>query len=808
MKYSEIFKEARRLHQSGFAVHWLHPRSKRPIEAGWTSGPKKPWGYLAETYIAGLNLGVRTGTPSKIGDLYLAVVDVDVKSTDPRHRAEALAAVRTIFGDLKPPEVRSGRGNGSRHYYILTHETFKTFDYAWSEEQVRVSMPSKKPSKLELKVLTEKEIASGIRIANAWEISFYSDGRQVVLPPSVHPDSGELYGWKRPFTAPAEIPTVRLKAWTPGGVGSSGGVADVDGVARGSEREALQAPERSEGATLEGFEVKDVEIDWLPISDEMRLAIKDGVGVEDRSGFLLKASTALISAGLSQNEVLSVLTDPGSFLGACGYDHAKTKDRGRAAAWIYRYTFKKVKEERSAANVFARVAIDKPRQLTEEEARAQSVELEAERNWRQDLVRGGQNGQGNPQKLVQNVVLILKNEVSPLIVKRDLFAYRDTYDCDTPWGGKKDQIVGDDDVAMIKYWISVHFRFEPTNTTISDALTVIACKNAYDPVKSFLDGLPAWDSKARLDTWLSVNFEAEGHPEYLAQVFRKWMFAMVLRVYEPGAKFDWMPIFEGAQGIGKSSFGRLLVGDKYFLDWLPNLNDKDSALSLQGMWGVEMGELSQFRRNELENIKAFITRTVDKLRPPYGRRLIESPRRCVFFGTTNKDKYLIDETGNRRFKPIIVGNLDFKALRRERVQLFAEAKYLYDQKIETPTTLDLTGEARVFEKKIQSEKMVEDDSNAMLQAMEDFVEKVGRKSTEFNLFKFRILDLFDGRGPLTKWKAENRNLQFAAKMLKKMGAENRFIEGRKYWKVGGSDEKDTPPTHHKKSNDYEDVNFS
>jgi predicted P-loop ATPase len=65
----------------------------------------------------------------------------------------------------------------------------------------------------------------------------------------------------------------------------------------------------------------------------------------------------------------------------------------------------------------------------------------------------------------------------------------------------------------------------------------------------------------------------------LPQVFRKWLVASVTRTYEPGAKFDWMPILEGAQGTGKSSFGAVLFGQRYFADWLPNLADKDAALA-------------------------------------------------------------------------------------------------------------------------------------------------------------------------------------------------------------------------------------
>ncbi len=541
------------------------------------------------------------------------------------------------------------------------------------------------------------------------------------------------------------------------------------------------------------------------MSEEVRSGIIDGTGVDDRSGYLLKASSALISAGLSQNEVLTVLTDPKTFLGAVGYDHAKTKSREKAAAWVYKYTFKKVAKERSAAGIFGKASeAPRGRKLSAEEQEEQAAEFEEDRDWRQNLVKGGQNGTGPPQKLVQNVVLILKNAVSPLVVKRDEFAFRDTYDLDTPWGGKIGQPLSDDEVAKIKYWLGVHWRFEPNNNVISDALTVIACQNAFDPAKDWLESLPAWDETERLNSWLVDHFEAKGNREYLAQVFRKWMFAMVLRVYQPGAKFDWMPIFEGAQGIGKSSFGRLLVGDKYFLDWLPNLNDKDSALSLQGMWGVEMGELSQFRKNELENIKAFITRTVDKLRPPYGRRLIESPRRCVFFGTTNRETYLVDETGNRRFKPVVVGSLDFEALRAERVQLFAEAKWLYDQKKETEQTLDLTGAAKTYEQKIQLEKMVEDDSHTMEQAFETFVEKIESGAVKFDLTKFKILDLFQGVGPLAGWRIENKNCQFAARMLKRRGAKMRKVRGARVWEIDKEDLKSSKlDTRHPNPTPYE-----
>lgn len=779
---NEVLREAKRIYDLGGAVHWLHPKSKRPIESGWASGPRKEWEYLETTYSEGFNVGVRLGTPSRIDGRFLTVIDLDVKSKEARHREEALSKLHELLGEIHAPSVTSGRGNGSGHFYCLTERPFKTYNPNQSDETVRVHMPSKKPSKAEKKALTHQEIAEGVRLSRAWEISLYSDGRQVVLPPSIHPDTGKLYRWETPLTAAGDLPVIEFKAPET--------FEDI------SDREASDRPPREPALT--GFKVEEVDLGWLPISDEVRAAIIDGTGVEDRSGYLLRASSALVSAGLTQNEVLTVLTDQDNYLGCVGYQHAQTKNRARAAEWVYRYTLAKVERERSADGVFTKVVDEPPHVMSEEERESQDAEMLEGRHWSQDLLRGGNGGKGAPLKLIKNVVLVLTNAVADDVIKRNEFAYRDSYSCDTPWGGKAGDAISDDDVAKIKFWLSREWDFEPTSNTISDALVVIATENAFDPVKDLLNQMPAWDGTPRLDTWLVKNFEAKGNPEYLAQVFRKWMVAMIMRVYEPGAKFDWMPIFEGAQGIGKSSFGRILVGDQYFLDWLPNLNDKDSALSLQGMWGVEMGELSQFRRNELESIKSFLSRAMDKLRPPYGRRLIESPRRCVFFGTTNRETYLTDDTGNRRFKPIMVGDLDFEALARDRLQLFAEAKYLWDTKKETKRTLELTGMAKIFEKEIHSEKMVSDDSNVMMELMEDFVEKVHAEKVVFNLKKFRVSDLFDGVGPLTKWKHDGRNMQFAGKMLKKMGLKFRHVRGRKFYEIPKNDdfdEKHEAPTH-------------
>jgi len=157
----------------------------------------------------------------------------------------------------------------------------------------------------------------------------------------------------------------------------------------------------------------------------------------------------------------------------------------------------------------------------------------------------------------------------------------------------------------------------------------------------------------------------------------RWLISAVARIFRPGAKADCCLILEGPQGIRKSTALRTIAGE-YFTDELADLGSKDAAMQTRGVWIIELSELDNLSHAEVARIKAFMSRTTDRFRPPYGMRLVESPRQCVFAGTVNHSSYLRDETGGRRFWPVVCGQIDVDALAGDRDQLWAEAKARFE----------------------------------------------------------------------------------------------------------------------------------
>jgi putative DNA primase/helicase len=241
-----------------------------------------------------------------------------------------------------------------------------------------------------------------------------------------------------------------------------------------------------------------------------------------------------------------------------------------------------------------------------------------------------------------------------------------------PMPGPYPRAWGPADVSHVQSYIQRIWAGTAKKGDVEDAMVSVCSMRRFHPIKDWLDGLK-WDGKPRLNDWLRKTFGAED-TYYVRDVAACFLIAAVRRVRQPGVKFDHMPVLEGGQGIGKSTAVKTLFGEEFFTDSLPSdLEGKDAALGLQGAWCVEFAEIEQLIRAEVEVIKAFLSRSVDRFRAPYGRTFLSYPRQSVMIGTTNDTDYLRDATGNRRFWPVRCQFVELEWLQENREQLWAEA---------------------------------------------------------------------------------------------------------------------------------------
>lgn len=218
------------------------------------------------------------------------------------------------------------------------------------------------------------------------------------------------------------------------------------------------------------------------------------------------------------------------------------------------------------------------------------------------------------------------------------------------------------------------------------AIDVAANENRFHSAREYFNA-QEWDGVKRLETFgqdfLGCTEEA---PEYLSFVFKKWLTAAVKRIMEPGCKFDHVLILESQkQGLYKSQFLKAMAtfnGECYHTDSIgvTDIGTKDCIMKMQGRLFVELAELSGFSQKDDNIIKNWITQTIDEVRIPYARKIVEYPRQFVLAATTNNYDYLKDPTGNRRYWPVTIERaIDIKYLETVKGQLWAEAVHYYRQ---------------------------------------------------------------------------------------------------------------------------------
>lgn len=238
----------------------------------------------------------------------------------------------------------------------------------------------------------------------------------------------------------------------------------------------------------------------------------------------------------------------------------------------------------------------------------------------------------------------------------------------------------DIDITYCVGWLQKQHKASWTSAVVAEQLVAIAHLRRFHPLRDYLVSLH-WDGVERLNDWL-VDYLGVDGSEINRTFGRLFLIGAVARVMRPGCKMDTVLMLEGGEGARKSSALRVLATGTtstdgptagWFCDESLQLDHKDGLMKLAGVWIYELAEVPQFKRNEWETIKAFITRGVDKFRFPWARRPVTIPRSSVFVGTTNDERYLQPGV-NRRFWPVKCGDrLDLENLAAMRDQLWAEA---------------------------------------------------------------------------------------------------------------------------------------
>lgn len=290
------------------------------------------------------------------------------------------------------------------------------------------------------------------------------------------------------------------------------------------------------------------------------------------------------------------------------------------------------------------------------------------------------NDQGNPIATDANILLYFRNHPAwKEVLGYNMRRNRPVYLKKPPL---PDREAGEFEMARDKSEISLWFqsralmRGRISKDDLQSALITAAWDFPFDPLANLVGALRGqWDGVPRLETALQ---RIAGSPDtpWVRLVFPTWMKSLVRRILQPGCKADCMFILEGPQGYKKSTFFSSLLPDtRFFSDSLSKVRHDIESIRLihSGPAIFELGELSGLRKQEIEDVKAFLSAFQDDLRPLY-----EPPRstlrRCVFVGTTNRNDYLRDETGGRRFWPVKVTKpIDIEQVYAEREQWFAEA---------------------------------------------------------------------------------------------------------------------------------------
>lgn len=736
--------------RAGFGIHWLHPRTKRPYEDKWTDLPVATFDALQATYRAGDNVGVRPGEPSQVDGGYLHILDVDIRV--PELADEAMARLREMFPDVDSfPSVISGSGGASRHFYIISDKPFRSRLLAASESK-----------------FGRFDKTRGKTVwSNEWEIELFGSGKQVVMPPSIHPDTGNPYVWERPFdfdlldlgfgpfVASDDIEALGVTedtvyafelveplTFAPGQMERDLSVIDVSNLHYDDWIRLGQAIHHQTGGSAEGFDL------WLEHTKrstkftgdkqirEMRRSKwrsfgkyrKPPVTMATIRQWAQDARSAAMMAELddltddddddegdaldddSDENFEDILGGEGDALSASDeFDAADAKaPKDEVAGLEWKSLLALTEKGDIAAN------LHNVRLIIENDPRTNGLMQFNE--FRQEVVQRASPG-AKPSRR--------KNSAKPTLqLDSSSFKVRDTANGDL-WTDDKDNAIR---AVFEAPKTQGGYAIKISDRDLRAAVDISARRQNFHPVREYLEEL-VWDGKQRAER-LFIDYMGTPDNSYHRDVGRLMLLGAVARVYEPGCKFDTAVILEGLQGKRKSTFIKILARN-WFVEIEGDFTDVQAMVELmQGAWIGELPELSGFVKADVRHVKGFLSRHSDKVRLAYARRAQEFLRQCIFVGSTNDDVYLKDPTGGRRFWPVrcTIEMIDTDRLEREIDQIWAETVQLYrqmraDQPRGSLPLYLMNEDSRTEAERLQESRQVESTESALAGQIREWLDR-------------------------------------------------------------------------------------
>lgn len=696
VRHPSFLSQATAFRDAGFAIHWLQDKSKAPAAGrGWPELPVATVEELSSTYRDGLNVGLRTGAPSQVAGLYAHVLDVDIRFADLAD--EAWESFDRMFPGIRQslPCVISGSGGESRHLHFLTDKPFYGRKLAVSEGKHRTAKGG---------------------WTHVWEVDLFGTGRQVAMPPSIHPDTGIAYRWEREYdldglefgggpiissdliealgiasTAKFEFESREPLTFAAGQLERELDSLSLDVLDDRPKWVMLgQALHHQFGGSQEGFDL------WMHYSAKSESHLKDsslraelaryrGFGrnrrepvtmATVRSWYLAERNAANLAFAIAELDDLDDVSMPVETMPASNAEGGEFDellnvepkatipndesvfDIGLIDTALDWKTLLAISEKGSIEPNLHNLRL-----IVENDKRTAGVT--AFNEFSQEIVQRGTPGLRSPNR---------KNQAKPFVqLSGPIWTLRDRANGDF-WTEEKDDSIR----AMIEapktqggYGIKVPDR------DLRAAINIVGRKNCFHPVREYLSA-HQWDGTPRVDR-LFIDYLGATDDAYGRDIARLMMIAGVARIFEPGCKWDYVVILQGLQGKRKSTFISTLAKN-WAAELEGDMTDTRAMVeAMQKAWILEIPELAGFPRADVRHIKGFVSRQTDKVRLAYAKRAQEYRRQSIFCGSTNDFKFLKDDTGNRRFWPIgcHVESIDIDRLRAEVDQLWAEAVVLY-----------------------------------------------------------------------------------------------------------------------------------